>query len=57
MAGLKAGKNLILPRADKIHDPEAKRVIKEILKVLQEMNNTYYSDIVYVEGRVTTLEP
>ena len=57
MAGLKVGKNLILPRADKIQDPEAKRVIREILKVLQEMNNTYYSDIVYVEGRVTTLEP
>lgn len=55
--GLKVGKNLILPKADNIKDPEAKRVIKKILKVLQDMNTTSYSDMIWVEGRVTDLEP
>ena len=57
MAGLQVGKNLILPRVDRIQDPEAKRVIQELLRVIQRMNDTYYSDIVWIEGRVTTLEP
>jgi len=55
--GLQVSKNIILPRADKIQDPEAKRVIQELLRVIQRMNTTYYSDIIWIEGRVGDLEP
>ena len=57
MAGLKVSKNIILPRADNVKDPEAKRVIQELFKVIQRMNDDYYNDIVNIEGRVTVLEP
>ena len=56
MAGLKVGKSLILPRTDNIKDPEAKRVIQGILKLLQGMNNVYYSDLINHEDRIDTLE-
>ena len=55
--GIRVSKNIVLPRADNIKDPEAKRVIQEILKVMQRMNDDYYNDIVHIEGRVTKLEP
>jgi len=55
--GLQVSKNIILPRADRIKDPEAKRVIQELLRVIQRMNTTYYNDLVHIEGRVTDLEP
>jgi len=55
--GLQVSKNLILPRIDKIDDPETKKVIRELLKVIQSMNGTYYNDLVSVEERVVALEP
>lgn len=57
MAGLRVSKNIILPRVDKIQDPEIKRVIQQILKVIQETNANNYSDLVNHEERITTLEP
>lgn len=55
--GLQVSKNVILPRIDNIKDPETKRVIQELLRVIQRMNTTYYNDLASIEGRVTTLEP
>jgi len=47
--GLKVSKSVILPRIDKIQDPEAKRVIQELLRVIQDINANNYSDLVYLE--------
>ena len=57
MAGLKVSKNIILPKLDKIRDPETKRVLQQYSKVIQEMNDTYYNDLVHLEGRIAELEP
>ena len=54
--GLKTPKNLLLPRADNIKDPETKRVIQQILKVIQRMNQTTYGDLSGHEKRITDLE-
>ena len=54
--GLKVSKNVILPRIDKIQDPETKRVFQQLLKVIQDLNATYYNDLVHLEGRVKELE-
>jgi len=56
MAGLRVSKNVILPRTDKVKDPETKRVIDELLRKLQEMNQVYHNDITYLESRVYSLE-
>lgn len=53
MAKLKIGKNLILPRLDSIKDPEVKRVLQEILRVLQESNSINYSDLAGIDERLT----
>jgi hypothetical protein len=55
--GLRVGKILILPKVDKIKDPEAKRVIQQLFRVLQEINANNYSDLAGLDGRVTELEP
>ena len=57
MAGLKVSKNLILPRLDKIRDPEVKRVLQELLRVLQNTNSVNYSDLAHLEERMGALEP
>lgn len=49
--GLRVSKNIVLPRV------ESKRFIEELLRLLQEMNTTYYSDLVYLEARIKALEP
>jgi len=54
--GLRVGKNVVLPRVDKRKDPETKRVVREILKTIQEMNSIYYRDLVHLEGRIYKLE-
>lgn len=56
MAELRVSKNIILPRADNIKDPEAKRVIRELCKVIQKLNDDNYNDINYFEGRIYALE-
>jgi len=55
--GLRIGKILVLPRVDKIKDPETKRVVQEVLRVIQEVNANNYSDLVYLEARIKALEP
>jgi len=57
MAGLKVSKNIILPKLDKIRDPETKRILQQYSKVIQEMNDTYYNDLVHLEGRIAKVEP
>jgi len=54
--GLKVSKNVILPRIDKIQDPETKRVIQQLLKIIQDTNSNNYSDLKYLEERITVLE-
>ena len=54
--GLKVSKNVILPRIDRIQDPEAKRVIQELLRVIQDLNATYYNDLAYLELNSGTLD-
>lgn len=55
--GLRVGKILILPRTDGIKDPETKRVIEKILRVIQETNANNYNDLVHLEERIGALEP
>lgn len=55
--GLRVGKILVLPRVDRIKDPETKRVVEEALRVIQKTNADNYSDLVYLEARITALEP
>jgi len=55
--GLRVGKILILPRVDKIKDPETKRVIEKISRVIQETNANNYNDLVHLEKRIKDLEP
>ena len=54
--GLRVSKNVILPRPDYIKEVETKKVIQELLRVIQTMNNSYYNDITYLESRVYALE-
>ena len=56
MAGLMVSKNVILPKLDNIKDPETKRVMQELFKAIQNMNTSYYNDLIYLEGRVYALE-
>lgn len=56
MKGLKTGKYLILPKIDRIEDTETKRVLEEILKVLQDMNYSDYNDHAYIDERLKVLE-
>ena len=55
--GLQVGKNVILPRIDKLQYPETKRVIQELLRVIQDMNSTYHNDLLHLEERIAELEP
>ena len=57
MAGLKVSKNVILPKLDRIKDPEVKRVLQQLEKVIQEMNSNNYSDLAHLEERIVALEP
>lgn len=55
--GLKTSNNILLPRLDKIQDPEVQRVFQQLLKAIQRMNVTTYGDLTGLEERITTLEP
>lgn len=56
MAELRVSKSVILPRVDNIKDPEAKRVIRELCKLIQKINDDNYNDHNYFEGRIHALE-
>jgi len=53
---LKIQKDMLLPKADNIKDPETRRVIKEMLNIIKKMNQTNYGDLSGHEERITTLE-
>ena len=55
--GLQVSKAVILPRLDKIEDPELKRVIQQIIRVIKDLNTTYYNDLTHLEKRIVALEP
>lgn len=54
---LKTSGNILLPRLDKVQDPETKRVFQQLLRTIREMNITAYGDLMGLEERITTLEP
>jgi len=54
--GLKTPKNLLLPRVDNIKDPETKRVIQQMLKIIERMNQVTFGDLSGHEERITDLE-
>lgn len=56
MAEMRVSKSIILPRVDNVKDPETKRVIRELLKVIQKLNDDNYDDHNYFEGRIYALE-
>jgi len=55
--GLQVGKTVILPRLDRIEDPETKRVFQQLLKAVRELNGIYYNDLTHLEKRIVDLEP
>jgi len=54
--GLKTSKNILLPRLDRIKDPETKKVFQQLLKAIQTMNQSISGDLVGHEERITDLE-
>jgi hypothetical protein len=55
--GLRTGKNVILPDAEMIRDAETKRILKEIIKVMRDMNFNSYNDLTRLQERIEVLEP
>ena len=53
---LKTPKNLLLPKADNIKDQETKKVIQQILKIIEKMNQITFGDLSGHEERITDLE-
>lgn len=53
--GLKVSKNIVLPRIDRIRDPETRIVLQQLIKSIQDMNSVYYNDLTYLykEGEWT----
>lgn len=54
--GLRTGKNVILPDAEMIRDAETKRILKEIIKVMRDMNFNSYNDLTRLQERIEALE-
>lgn len=55
--GLKSSGKILLPRLDKIKDPEVRKVFQQMMKAIQGMNVTNYGDLAGLEERITELEP
>ena len=53
---LKTPKNLLLPKADNIRDPETKKIIQQMLKIIERMNQVTFGDLSGHEERITDLE-
>ena len=56
MGELKTSNKVLLPRVDKIRDPETKKVFQELIKVIQKMNQTTSGDLTGLDERITALE-
>lgn len=56
MSELKINKSIVLPKIDAIKDPEAKRIMQDILNAIDSLNQTVYNDLTYMDERVSDLE-
>ena len=54
---LKTSNKILLPRADRIRDPETKKVFQQLLNAIQKMNQTTAGDLTGLDERITVLEP
>jgi hypothetical protein len=55
--GIRTGKNIILPDIEMIRDAETKRILKEMIKVMRDMNFNSYNDFTRLQERIEVLEP
>lgn len=55
--GLRTGKTIILPDMERITDPETKRVLMELVRVIRDMNFNSYNDLTRLQERIEVLEP
>lgn len=55
--GIRTGKNIILPDIEMIRDAETKRILKEMIKVMRDMNFNSYNDFTRLQERIEALEP
>ena len=53
---LKTPKTVILPRLEKIEDPEVKKVFEEYNRVFSELVTAVYSDFSWLHERIYKLE-
>ena len=56
MSELKINKNIILPNLESIKDPNAKRIMQDILNAIDSLNQTVYNDLTYLDERVGDLK-
>jgi len=54
--GIRTGKNIILPDIEMIRDAETKRILKEMIKVMRDMNFNSYNDFTRLQERIEVLE-
>ena len=54
--GIRTGKNIILPDIEMIRDAETKRILKEMIKVMRDMNFNSYNDLTRLQERIEALE-
>jgi len=51
--GLKTSNRILLPRVEKIKDPEVREVFQRLLIAIEKMNQTISGDLVGHEERLT----
>ena len=54
--GIRTGKNIVLPDIEMIRDAETKRILKEMIKVMRDMNFNSYNDFTRLQERIEVLE-
>ena len=54
--GIRTGKNIIIPDIEMIRDAETKRILKEMIKVMRDMNFNSYNDFTRLQERIEELE-
>ena len=56
MSELRMNKNIILPSLESIKDPEARRIMQDILNAIQSLNQAVYNDLTYLDEKKADLE-
>ena len=56
MSELKVNKSIVLPKIGIIKDPEAKRVMQDVLNAIDSLNQTVYNDLTYLDEKVSDLK-